>query len=136
MRFNPEARALFRRVAAKHPQQKASALGHVMRKLLHMVFAIWKSAQPFDPQHYPWDQPNHVAARPSDNQLSLRPESAPASDNALSVNEQAAGHKPAEKVVAAACVPTVAADETVGRGAGGGSPPSSWPTVTARAVTF
>jgi hypothetical protein len=27
-----------------------------MRKLLHLAFAVWKSGQPFDPQHYPWDQ--------------------------------------------------------------------------------
>ena len=118
VRFNPAARALFRRVAAKHPQQKAIALGHVMRKLLHLVFAIWKSGKPFDPQHYPWDKPNHVAGVPSDNQLSLEAASVPTSDNALSVNEQAAGHKPeaepAKKVVTAACVPTVAPDETVG----------------------
>jgi transposase len=33
VRFNPAARALFRRVVAKHPHQKAIALGHVMRKL-------------------------------------------------------------------------------------------------------
>jgi transposase len=118
VRFNPAARALFRRVVAKHPQQKAVALGHVMRKLLHLVFAIWKSGKPFDPQHYPWQTPNHVAEALSDNPLSLEPESAPPSDNALSVNEQAAGHKPetepARTVVTAACVPTVAADETVG----------------------
>jgi transposase len=118
VRFNPAARALFRRVVAKHPQQKAIALGHVMRKLLHLVFAIWKSGKPFDPQHYPWQTPNHVPATSSDNTLSLEPESAPASDNAMSVNEQAAGHKhsaePARKVVTATCVPTVVAEDTVG----------------------
>ena len=115
--LQPGGAALFRRVAAKHPQQKAIALGHVMRKLLHLVFAIWKSGKPFDPQHYPWQTPNHVAAESSDNPLSLEPESAPASDNATSVNEQAAGHKhsaePAQKVVTATCVPTVAHDESV-----------------------
>ena len=31
-----------------------------MRKLLHLVFAIWKSGKLFDPQHYPWDRPAHV----------------------------------------------------------------------------
>ena len=60
VRFNPAVRALYARVVAKHPQQKAIAVGHAMRKLLHLVFAIWKSGKPFDPQHYPWQTPNHV----------------------------------------------------------------------------
>jgi transposase len=118
VRFNPAARALFRRVAAKHPNHKAIALGHVMRKLLHLVFAIWKSGKPFDNNHYPWQSPNHVAEVPSDNPLSREPESALPSDHELAVNEQAAGHKPetepAPTVVTAACAPTVADDDTIG----------------------
>ena len=35
------------------PQHKAVAVGHAMRKLLHLVFAVWKSGRPFDPDHYP-----------------------------------------------------------------------------------
>jgi hypothetical protein len=118
VRFNPAARALFRRVVAKHPQQKAVALGHVMRKLLHLVFAIWKSGKPFDPQHYPWQTLSHVADAASDNTLSVEPRSTPSSDNVLSVNEQAAGHKPAsepaQQVVTAACASTVPPDDAVG----------------------
>jgi hypothetical protein len=26
-----------------------------MRKLLRLVYAVWRTGQPFDPQHYPWD---------------------------------------------------------------------------------
>jgi hypothetical protein len=26
-----------------------------MRKLLHLVFAVWKTGKPFDPNHYPWE---------------------------------------------------------------------------------
>jgi transposase len=110
VRFNPAARALYARVVAKHPTRKAVAVGHVMRKLLHLVFALWKSGKPFDPNHYVWEPPA-AAAAPSDNALSPEAES----DNALSANEQAAGHKPeskpAEQVVAAACGPTVAQSE-------------------------
>src|SRR5206468_11930629 len=62
IRFNPAVRALYARVVAKHPQQKAIAVGHAMRKLLHLVFAIGKSGRPFDPNHYPWQAPAHVAA--------------------------------------------------------------------------
>jgi hypothetical protein len=38
-------------------------LGHAMRKLLHLAFAVWKSGKPFDPQYYPWDPtPGHLTA--------------------------------------------------------------------------
>ena len=57
VRCNPAVRALYRRVVAKHPEHKAIAIGHAMRKLLHLVFAIWKSDRPFDPKHYPWEGP-------------------------------------------------------------------------------
>jgi transposase len=72
IRHNPAARALFRRVAAKHPSDKALAVGHVMRKLLHLVFAIWKGGKPFDPGHYPWGGP--AAGDPADHGLSPEPE--------------------------------------------------------------
>ena len=52
---NPAVRALYRRLRARGGGGKV-ALGHAMRKLLHLAFAVWKSGQPFDPQHYPWDQ--------------------------------------------------------------------------------
>jgi hypothetical protein len=63
IRCNPAARALYARVVAKHPDQKAIAVGHVMRKLLHLAFAIWKTNQPFDEKHYPWQAPAHVERR-------------------------------------------------------------------------
>jgi transposase len=113
VRFNPAVRALYARVVAKHPQQKSVAVGHAMRKLLHLVFAIWKSGRPFDPNHYPWQAPAHVAA--SDNGLSLEEQGY---DNALSPKDQAAGHKPdtlpAWKVVTAACADSVADAAAVG----------------------
>jgi len=63
LRHNPAARALYARVVAKHPDKKAIAVGHVMRKLLHLVFAVWKTKKPFDPEHYPWHTPAHVEGR-------------------------------------------------------------------------
>jgi hypothetical protein len=56
---NPAARPLYLRLIAKHPRERAIAIGHVMRKLLRLVFAIWKSGKPFDPTHYCWDTPAH-----------------------------------------------------------------------------
>ena len=70
IRYNPAVRALYARVVAKHPQHKSVAVGHAMRKLLHLVFAICKSGRPFDPDHYPWPTPAHVEA--SDNGMSVR----------------------------------------------------------------
>jgi len=116
IRFNPAVRALYARVAAKHPDHKAIAVGHAMRKLLHLVFAIWKSGRPFQPDWYPWQTPAHVET--SDNGMSL--EDKP-SDIPLSQQEQAAGRKrtaePARTAVAAACTDTVAEADAVGESA-------------------
>lgn len=50
---NPAVRALYRRLRARGCRGDV-ALGHCMRKLLHLVFAVWSSKKPFDPMHYPW----------------------------------------------------------------------------------
>jgi transposase len=107
IRFNPAVRALYARVVAKHPQHKAVAVGHAMRKLLHLVFAICKSGKPFDRSHYPWQTPAHIEG--SDNAMSVESKS---SDNDVSVESQAAGHKP--EAVPAAKVVTAACDDNVG----------------------
>jgi transposase len=60
IRFNPAVRALYARVVAKNPERKGIAVGHAMRKLVHLVFAIWKSGKPFDANHYPWGNPAHA----------------------------------------------------------------------------
>jgi CHC2 zinc finger len=80
---------LYQRVRGKHPDHPAIAVGHAMRKLLHLVFAIWVSGRPFDAER---------GAEPP----------------APPVNEQAAGHnpetEPEKSVVTAACLdPSTAA---------------------------
>jgi len=101
-RCNPAVQALYARLVAKHPQQKAIAVGHAMRKLVHLVFAVWKSGRPFNPHHYPWQAPSQRSA----------------SDSGMSLEGQAAGHKPdmppARSVVTAACTDTVAETESAG----------------------
>ena len=111
VRCNPAVRALYRRVVAKHPDRKAIAIGHAMRKLLHLVFALWKSDQPFDARHYPWENPTPEVGDPAaDHEASSEPEPV--------TPEQAAGHKPeskpARKVVTAACPATVPSEEPRG----------------------
>jgi transposase len=96
LRCNPAVRALYARVVAKHPDHKAVAVGHAMRKLLHLVWAIWKTGRPFAQNHYPWDAPAHVAGVSSDLEVSRK--------------EQAAGltpDAPAQTEVTAASVPSV-----------------------------
>jgi hypothetical protein len=111
IRFHPAVRPWYLRLIAKHPDQRAIAVGHAMRKLLHLTFAIWKSGQPFDPQHYPWEAPAHLAGtHPAPVVVPLPPDSGAAAN-------QAAGHKqaaePARKVVTAACPVHVPADTPV-----------------------
>jgi transposase len=113
VRCNPAVRALYARVVAKHPEHKAIAIGHAMRKLLHLVFAIWKTGKPFDPTHYPWSTPAHPAARADTTCEDSSP---------LEVEQdQTAGHKradqPARKVVTAAWTDTVAESPLLGDGA-------------------
>jgi hypothetical protein len=68
-------------VVAKHPGHKAVAVGHAMRKLPHLAFAIRKSRRPFDPGHYAWHAPAHVEG---------------VSDSCMSPEVRAAGLKPDE----------------------------------------
>jgi transposase len=87
---NPAIRALYRRLKAKGKRGDI-ALGHCMRKLLHLVFAVWKTNRPFNAQHFPWEQPQ--APPPS---LTAAPDAA---------NDKAVGHKrdePASEVVTTA----------------------------------
>lgn len=112
LRCNPAVRALYARVVAKHPTRKAVAVGHAMRKLLHLAWAVWTTDRPFDPAHYPWATPAHVEG--SDQGMS-RGEREPDRSEAT----QAAGLKPdapARTEVAAACTDTVAEEGSVGEG--------------------
>ena len=55
IRSNPAVRALYKRLVARGVRGDV-ALGYCMRKLLHLVFAVWRTGKPFDPNHYPWEQ--------------------------------------------------------------------------------
>lgn len=52
---NPAIRALYARQKARGKRGDVT-VGHCMRKMLHLVFAVWKTGRPFNPQHYPWDR--------------------------------------------------------------------------------
>ncbi len=114
VQHNPAVRALYARVVAKHPDQKAVAIGHAMRKLLHLAFAVWKTRKPFDPKHYPWPQKSGVSGPESGGEVKE------SRDIPLSANNQAAGLKrsaePARKEVTATCSATVAESTPLGEG--------------------
>jgi Transposase IS116/IS110/IS902 family/CHC2 zinc finger len=111
-RFNPAVKPLYQRVRAKHPQQPSIAIGHVMRKLLHLALAVWKTGKPFDPEHYPWDRAAHLPgstppARPAPTEPTDQAATAPT--DTQTHNTQAAGHnnpeiEPERSVVTAARV--------------------------------
>jgi transposase len=116
---NPAIGALYRRLRAKGKRGDV-ALGHCMRKLLHLIYAVWKTNRPFDEKHFAWQTPG-AAVTPTASTDQLQPAvvagNAPSSRNAPSVgdaangtaapspNETAVGHKrdmPAEEVVTTA----------------------------------
>jgi transposase len=104
-KHNPACRALYARVRAKHPDRPAIAIGHVMRKLLHLAFAVWKTGKPFDPNHYPWGGTNEL----------------PRVDVSMGNEVRAAGHtpdEPAGSVVTATCDATGADARPAVDGAG------------------
>jgi transposase len=93
IRHNPAVRALYRRLRAKGKRGDV-AMGHCMRKLLHLVFAVWKTNRPFDDKHFAWENPTETLTT-----------SDPVSGPTSSVNDEAEGHKrdvPAAKVVTSA----------------------------------
>jgi transposase len=106
IQHNPAVRALYRRLRAKGKRSDV-AMGHCMRKLLHLVFAVWKTNQPFDPHHYPWE--SEKASAEADI-----PES-------ISANDKAVGHKrepvPTQKVVTTASSSVKTAAPAVNRAA-------------------
>jgi hypothetical protein len=99
---NPALRALYRRLKAKGKRGDV-ALGQCMRKLLHLVFAVWKTNRPFDEHHFAWEPSDTTMSQEQscDMPMSQPPVAAPANAS----NEAAVGHKrdvPADKVVTTA----------------------------------
>jgi transposase len=94
---NPAIRALYRRLRSRGKRGDV-AIGHCMRKLLHLVFAVWKTNRPFDEKHFAWEGPSDT--------LSFTTTPLPADVGATpSGNEKAVGHKrdlPAKEVVTTA----------------------------------
>jgi transposase len=112
LQHNPAIRALYRRLRAKGTRGDI-AMGHCMRKLLHLVFAVWKTNRPFDAKHFPWEPTGDIAmsVAPSATAGGIPTTATSATTDVLSTsNDKAVGHKrdkPAAEVVTTA-VTTVA----------------------------
>jgi transposase len=93
IRSNPALRALYRRLKAKGKRGDV-AVGHCMRKLLHLVYAIWKTGKPFDAKHYPWLGDNDTSATETSATTAVGdvPPATPPSPT-KTTNEKAVGHK-------------------------------------------
>jgi transposase len=95
--WNPAVRALYRRLRARGKRGDV-ALGHCMRKLLHLVFAVWKTDRPFDKNHFPWEGTPAKSTQATTDCTVNR-------DTAASNNEKTVDQKqdaPAKKVVTTA----------------------------------
>lgn len=120
---NPAVKALFARLRSRGVRGDV-ALGHAMRKLIHLVFAVWKTGKPFDPQHYPWEMPVEEVAsgnaktaghKPGISQASpvvaaAIPSINPPVEEVASGNEKTAGHKPSisqASIVVSAAIPSI-----------------------------
>jgi len=98
IQHNPAVAALYRRLRSRGKRGDV-AMGHCMRKLLHLVFAVWKTNQPFNSEHYPWANPKD--AKPVTSPSAPAGTVTPARDD----DNTAVGHKrdvPAGKVVTTA----------------------------------
>jgi transposase len=116
LRHNPAIRALYTRLKARGKRGDV-ALGQCMRKLLHLVYAVWKTNRPFDEHHCRGQMPGDTATttaaatNPTPAGVDHGPTPAaspdtPASGDPVAGNhETAVGHKrdvPAAEVVTTA----------------------------------
>ncbi len=108
IRHNPAVRAQYCRLRAKGTRGDV-AIGHGMCKLVHLVFAVWKTDRPFDPKHYAWEPADEKAtttvAGEKATTTAAGAKAAAGTPTAGTANENAVGHKrdkPTEKVVTTA----------------------------------
>jgi hypothetical protein len=119
---NPVVKELYCRLRKKGTRGDV-AYGHCMRKLLHLVFAVWKTNRPFDADHraaqpvaatepsaIPTGNVPATAEPPAPVGADRTPNLGARQTDPATANEAAVGHKqdlPAKKVVTTATHPTV-----------------------------
>lgn len=91
IRCNPPIRALFKRLVDRNVRGDV-ALGHCMRKMLHLVFAVWATNAPFDPKHFPWE-PADSEGQPQVESPTVTTSDADKTQGPQQEAKKAAGHK-------------------------------------------
>lgn len=104
MQYNPAVRELYARLRARGSRGDV-ALGHCMRKLLHQVFAVWVSDQPYSEAA---SMPRQ--AQPADAAATIDPASSPETTTAAGHNREV---NPQGKVVTAASSNVASCEEPV-----------------------
>jgi transposase len=97
---NPAIRALYGRQRAAGKRGDV-ALGHCMRKLLHLVYAVWKTDRPFDPQHYQWESSSAESPAPKKVAESLKAEPAAEPEVTPATASTVTAEAPADKPITA-----------------------------------
>jgi transposase len=102
IRHNPAIAALYRRLKNKGTRGDI-ALGHCMRKLLHLVYAVWKTNRPFDAKRFVVESPSDKPA-PATTPTNREP----SSDKPLSASVPGAIDQPSDSPLAAHLLDTSA----------------------------
>jgi hypothetical protein len=96
---NPAIRAQYHRLRSRGKRGDV-AMGHCMRKLIDLAFAVWKTDRPFNGEHFPWGNPDTVTPAMPPAATAEAAAAMPSADE-----KKAVGHKrdlPARKVVTTA----------------------------------
>src|SRR5262249_27165492 len=113
IRCNPAVRALYKRLRARGTRGDV-ALGHCMRKLLHLAFAVWKTGKPFDPQHYPWESGKAASPQANEKAAGHNQGSSPGSSVVTAAASTVAGQATPDKASVVPPRPCVVGQETGG----------------------
>jgi transposase len=101
IQFNPAIRALYARQKSKNKRGDV-ALGHCLRKMLHLVFAVWKTNQPFDPRRCAESIPSEATTALSVESPTGKPVAAAEPDENAAAGRT--GASPSGKAVTAAAI--------------------------------
>ena len=126
---NPAVAALYARLMSKGVRGDV-AFGYCMTKLLRLVFAIWKSGQPFDRNHYAWDTTAAAGDSAGETEAAAAPESPTEAEAAApAAHKNAAGLKEQSSAGKEVTAATSSIDPTDAEGkspAASEQPPAVW----------
>jgi transposase len=132
IRWNAPVKALYARQKARGKRGDV-ALGHCARKLLHLVFAVWKTNQPFDPTRFV-EQSGEKPQTQSPQTQASQPEVPASATVEPAQPEAAANQTEAVEIVSAASAPIVVHPEAAAPREVRPEPPPHQPVVAVEPV--